>query len=125
MVYLIEEKCTKVGIDMKKRKNFLFVEKNDDSYTVSMTPELQDDVGTVGFIEFLCEDSIEEGESIINLEASKTILEIESPLAGTIVARNEEAVDEPSLLNGAKVEENWLIKLTDVDESTFHQLEDA
>lgn len=33
---------------MKKRANFLFIEKQDDVYTVSMTPELQDDIGTVG-----------------------------------------------------------------------------
>lgn len=123
-VILSSEKCERRDL-MKRRKDFLFIEKNDDIYTISMTPELQDDVGTVGFIEFLCEGAIKEEESIINLEASKTILEIASPLTGTIVERNEAAVNEPALLNSAKLEENWLIKLTDVDEQSFNQFEEA
>ncbi|MBR7553140.1 glycine cleavage system protein H [Allobacillus sp. GCM10007491] len=110
---------------MKKRANFLFIEKQDDVYTVSMTPELQDDIGTVGFVEFVDEDNVKKDDPILNLEASKTVLEAYSPLTGKIVERNDKAVSEPALLNSAKTEENWLIKLSDVDEAEFNQLEDA
>ncbi|HLQ73064.1 MAG TPA: glycine cleavage system protein H [Bacillota bacterium] len=110
---------------MKKRGNFLFIEKHDDIYTVSITPELQDDVGTVGFVEFSLEDELEVDSPILNLEASKTVLEISSPLAGKIIERNGELVNEPTLLNGATVDENWIVKLTDVDEAAFKALEDA
>lgn len=110
---------------MKKRGNFLFIEKKDDIYTISMTPELQDDIGTVGFVEYINEDSVNVDDPILNLEASKTVLEISSPLAGKVVERNEAALSEPSLLNSAKTEENWIVKLTDVDEAAFNQLEDA
>lgn len=110
---------------MKKRGNFLFIEKKDDIYIISMTPELQDDIGTVGFVEYINEDSVNVDDPILNLEASKTVLEISSPLAGKVVERNEAALSEPSLLNSAKTEENWIVKLTDVDEAAFNQLEDA
>ncbi len=110
---------------MKKREKFLFIEKNDDMYTISMTPELQDDIGTVGFVEFTDGDSVEAGEAILNLEASKTVLELESPLAGKIVERNEALTAEPSLLNSAKAAENWVVKLTDVDETVFNKFEEA
>lgn len=110
---------------MKKRANFLFIEKNADVYTLSMTPELQDDIGTVGFVEYIVSDRLTEDTPILNLEASKTVFEITSPLAGKVVARNEAAISEPSLLNSSKTEENWVIKLTDVDEAAFNQLEDA
>ena len=113
------------GIYMKKRGNFLFVEKNNDTYTISMTPELQDDVGTIGFVDFILEDHFNTGDPILNLEASKTVLEMSTPLAGKVVERNEALTTEPSLLNSAKPEENWVIKLTDVDESEFNNLEDA
>ncbi len=113
------------GIYMKKRGNFLFVEKNNDTYTISMTPELQDDVGTIGFVDFILEDHFNTGDPILNLEASKTVLEMSTPLAGKVVERNEVLTTEPSLLNSAKPEENWVIKLTDVDESEFNNLEDA
>lgn len=110
---------------MKKRASFLFIEKNGDIYTISMTPELQDDIGTVGFVEFTDTDTFEIDDAILNLEASKTVLELASPLAGKLVERNEKLITEPTLLNSAKSEENWVVKLTDVDEDTFNQLEEA
>ncbi|RDW18932.1 glycine cleavage system protein H [Oceanobacillus chungangensis] len=110
---------------MKKRGSFLFIEKNDEVYTLSMTPELQDDIGTVGFVEYIDADTLEVDGAILNLEASKTVFELASPLAGKIVERNEALIKEPSLLNSAKEEENWVVKLTDVDEEAFNQLEEA
>lgn len=110
---------------MAKRKNFFFIEKNGEEYTVSMTPELQDDVGTVGFIDFLDVDEVAEGEAFMNMEAAKTVFEAQAPLAGKISARNDEAGDNPELLNSEKTEENWLIKLTDVDEEAYNALEEA
>ncbi len=110
---------------MKKRWEFLFIEKNGDVYTLSMTPELQDDIGTVGFVEYTDADTLEVDDTILNLEASKTVLELASPLAGKIVERNEASIGEPTLLNSAKAEENWVVKLTDVDEKAFNQLEKA
>ena len=110
---------------MKKRGNFLFIEKNEDVYTISMTPELQDDIGTVGLVEYADANTLEVNDVILNLEASKTVLELASPLAGKIVERNEASISEPTLLNSAKAEENWVVKLTDVDEEAFSQLEEA
>lgn len=110
---------------MKKRENFLFIEKKDDRYTIRMTPELQDDIGTVGFVEYIAEDALKTGDPILNLEASKTVLELTAPLAGKIMERNEAAIRQPSLLNSAETEENWVVTLTGVDEETFNQLEDA
>lgn len=109
---------------MKKRGNYLWVTKENDVYTVSMTPELQDDVGTVGFFEFADATEIKAGDPIANIEAAKTILEIQSPISGRIIERNEKAPQEPAILNSAKAEDNWLIKLTDVNEDEFNGLED-
>jgi len=110
---------------MKKRGNFLLIEKNGDIYTIRMTPELQDDIGTVGFVEYTDADTLEVDDPILNLEASKTVLEMASPLAGKLVERNEALTSEPTFLNSAKAEENWVIKLTDVDEAAFNELEEA
>lgn len=110
---------------MKKRGNFLFIEKNEDVYTISMTPELQDDIGTVGFVEYMNEETLNVDDTIANIEASKTVIDMASPLAGKIVGRNEAAISEPTLLNSAKAEENWVIKLIDVDEEAFNKLEEA
>src|SRR5699024_1035624 len=100
---------------LSRHVNFSMFELDADHYTLSMTPELRDDICTVGFVEFLNDETINIDDPILNLEASKTVLEIESPLAGTVVERNERAVSEPSLLNSAEKEENWIIKLANVD----------
>lgn len=110
---------------MTKRANYLFVEKQGEEYLVSMTPELQDDVGTVGFLEFTETDTVQKDDVLANVEASKTVLEVLSPLAGKVVARNQAAEGQPDLLNSAKTEENWIVKLTDVDQAEFDKLEDA
>lgn len=110
---------------MTKRVNFLFVEKNGEEYVVRMTPELQDDVGTVGFAELADKGAIEKDEVILNLEAAKTVLEVRSPLKGTIVEVNEAAEDTPTLLNSAEASENWIVKLTDVDQAEYDSLEEA
>jgi len=110
---------------MTKTANYLFVEKDGNIYTLHMTPELQDDVGTIGYVEFTETESVEKNNPFITLEASKTVLEVRSPLQGKIVERNEAAEDDPKLLNSEKDEENWLVKLEGVDEKEFNNLEDA
>src|SRR5699024_1203511 len=110
---------------MKKRGNFLFIEKDDDTYTLSMTPELQDDIGTVGLVEFTEEEESKLENALMNLEAAKTVMEVASALARTIVERKEAAIDDPALLNSAKSNENWLVKLVEVNEETINPLEEA
>ncbi|MBF0710038.1 MULTISPECIES: glycine cleavage system protein H [unclassified Gemella] len=109
---------------MRKFANYLWVEKKDDVYTIGMTAELQDDVGTIGYVEFTEGDRVEVDDIILNLEASKTIMGILSPLAGKVIERNLNAEARPTLLNSGKKNENWLIKLIDVDQDAFYNLED-
>ena len=109
---------------MKKLGNYLWVKKEGDIYTLSMTPELQDDVGTVGYVEFTRESQVEAGDSLLSLEASKTVLDIFSPLSGRIVEFNSAAQDQPTLLNSANPAESWLVRLTDVEEAAFLALPD-
>lgn len=110
---------------MKKLANYLWIEKIGEEYVYRMTPELQDDVGTVGYVAFMGEDDITVDDEIVSIEASKTVLDVQSPLAGKIVARNTKADDEPTLLNSEKPDENWLVKLENVDEAAFDALPEA
>ncbi|MBF0818257.1 glycine cleavage system protein H [Streptococcus acidominimus] len=110
---------------MKKIANYLWIEQEEDHYVISMTPELQDDIGTIGYVEFSEGDYLEKDDVILNLEASKTVMAILSPLAGKVLERNTAALEEPLLLNSAKPDEHWLVKLTDVDSLAFEALEDA
>jgi glycine cleavage system H lipoate-binding protein len=92
-----------------------------------MTPELQDDIGTVGYVEFITNegDQVEENQAILNLEASKTVLELQAPLAGTITAINKAVEDAPEQLNSEKAEESWVYKMTGIDQDAFDKLPEA
>ncbi|PAK87181.1 glycine cleavage system protein H, partial [Lactococcus lactis] len=51
--------------------------------------------------------------------------DVPAPLSGKVVAKNTKLEDDPKLLNSANDNENWLVKLTDVDESAFDALKNA
>lgn len=110
---------------MRKIKDFLYIEREGDIYTVLMTPELQDDLGTIGFVEFLPGEHFEAGEGFVSIEATKTVYEAQCPIAGRVVKRHKAVEGQPDLLNSDQATDNWLIQLTDVDEAVFESLEEA
>ncbi|MGT2925633.1 glycine cleavage system protein H [Streptococcus cuniculipharyngis] len=110
---------------MKKIANYLLIDKQEEIYTISMTAELQDDIGTVGYVELAQVEQVAADDLLLNLEASKTVMGIHSPLAGRVLAFNQALEVTPSLLNSEKAEENWIVKLTDVSLVDFAALEDA
>ncbi len=77
---------------MKKLANYLWVEKVGDLVLFSMTPELQDDIGTVGYVEFVSPDEVKVDDEIVSIEKiSKTVIDVQTPLSGTIIERNTKA----------------------------------
>ncbi len=112
---------------MRKLANYLWVEQNGDEFTFIMTPELQDDVGTVGYVEFVAKtgDQVVKNQAILNLEASKTVLELQAPLAGTITSINQDVEGNPERLNSEKVSESWVYTMTGIDQAAFDALAEA
>ena len=108
---------------MKKTANYLIIEKNNNVYTISPTPKLQDDMGMACYIKYNQENKVNKNDVLLTIEASKAILHTRSPLTGTVLAYNERAIDNPVLLNSAQVKDNWILKLTDVVEEEFLELE--
>jgi len=108
----------------EKLAKALWIEKNEGVYIVGPTAELQDDVGTVGFVEFSKNEKLAKDDVILRLEASKTVLDVNAPLAGDVVEYNKKAEEEPTVLNSADPKESWIVKLTNVDEAEFNKLPD-
>lgn len=79
----------------------------------------------MGYVEFMTANDVAKNDEIVSIEASKTVLDVQTPLAGTIVARNTKAEDEPTILNSEKPEDNWLVKLENVDEDAYNALPEA
>lgn len=109
---------------MKKIANYLIIEKNNNIYTISPTPKLQDDMGMACYVKYNTENIINKNDLVLTVEASKAILHARSPLSGNVLEYNKRAIENPALLNSKNPKDNWILKLTDVVEKEFLELED-
>ncbi|AIA29379.1 glycine cleavage system protein H [Mycoplasmopsis californica] len=113
---------------MKKIIKYLIIEKmtDKDQYWLRMTPEMQDDIGTVGYIQFKNTDKTElkENDEIMALEASKAVLTLKMPLDAKVVEWNKAVITKPALVSSHKDEENWIMIISDINADVFSKLED-
>lgn len=110
---------------IKYSKNGLWILKNDKNYRIGLSEKGQDDLGEVMFIDVPSNvNRIELEESLIGVEGAKAVTELTAPIAGNVVSYHDALADEPEKLNSAEKENNWIVELTDVDESAFNALSD-
>lgn len=87
-------------------------------------------VSTVGITEFAANalgdvvyaqlpevgSTVEAGETCGELESTKSVSDLYSPVGGEITEINEDVVNDPSLVNSAPFEGGWLFKVRVTDE---------
>ncbi|WP_426366259.1 glycine cleavage system protein GcvH [Streptomyces sp. E-08] len=87
--------------------------------------DAEDGVSTVGITEFAANalgdvvyaqlpevgDTVTAGETCGELESTKSVSDLYSPVTGEVVAANQDVVDDPSLVNTAPFEGGWLFKV--------------
>ncbi|MFF0428860.1 glycine cleavage system protein GcvH [Streptomyces sp. NPDC004520] len=85
----------------------------------------EDGVATVGITEFAANalgdvvyaqlpavgDTVTAGETCGELESTKSVSDLYSPVTGEVVAANQDVVDDPSLVNTAPFAGGWLFKV--------------
>ncbi|MFE1559027.1 glycine cleavage system protein GcvH [Streptomyces sp. NPDC058734] len=86
---------------------------------------VEDGVATVGITEFAANalgdvvyaqlpevgETVTEGETCGELESTKSVSDLYSPVSGEITEFNQDVVDDPSLVNSAPFEGGWLFKV--------------
>ena len=89
----------------------MWVKKHGENYLLGLTDFLQQKLGAILFVN-LPEpgDQISLGENFGDVESKKTVMEMESPISGEVVAVNEELLDDPSRINISPFE-SWLIEV--------------
>ncbi len=102
--------------EFKYSKTHEWVKEEDGVYVIGISDYAQDSLGDIVFVNLPEEgDSVTKGESFADVESVKAVSDVYSPVTGTIVAVNEELLDDP-----AKVNEDafaaWMIKVADVTE---------
>ncbi|MER6621191.1 MULTISPECIES: glycine cleavage system protein GcvH [unclassified Streptomyces] len=89
----------------------------DGVSTVGITEHAANALGDVVFVQLPeVGDSVTAGETCGELESTKSVSDLYSPVTGEITEVNEDVVNDPSLVNSAPFEGGWLFKVRVTDE---------
>ncbi|MFE1442437.1 glycine cleavage system protein GcvH [Streptomyces sp. NPDC058739] len=84
----------------------------DGVSTVGITEHAANALGDVVYVQLPeVGDTVTAGESCGELESTKSVSELYSPVSGEITAVNQDVVDDPALVNSAPFEGGWLFKV--------------
>ncbi|MET0787880.1 MAG: glycine cleavage system protein GcvH [Cellulomonas sp.] len=80
--------------------------------TVGITGTAADALGDIVYLELpAVGEEIIAGNVVGEIESTKSVSELYSPVSGTVVAINQAAVDDPSVVNSDPFGEGWLLKV--------------
>jgi glycine cleavage system H protein len=83
-----------------------------DPATVGITATAADALGDIVYVELpAVGDEITAGAVIGEIESTKSVSELFSPVSGTVVEINGAVVDDPALVNSDPFGEGWLLKV--------------
>ena len=93
---------------------------------VGITHYAQDALGDIVYVQLPDEGTaVRAGDSLGEIESTKSVSELYAPISGTIVARNEALGDAPDLVNTDPYGEGWLVEIRPSDASSAGALLDA
>lgn len=103
--------------DCKYTKTHQWMREEDGAVLVGITDYAQSQLGGIVFVNLPeVGDAVTAGDSLGEVESTKVVSDICSPVSGTVAAVNEAAADEPDRINedpyGA-----WLIRVENVAET--------
>ena len=100
--------------------------ETDGAVRVGITHYAQDALGDIVYVDLPAEgDSVELGTVVGELESTKSVSELFTPLTGTVVAVNETLEGSPELVNTDPYGDGWIYELEPEDPATIADLLDA
>jgi glycine cleavage system H protein len=89
--------------------------------TIGITDHAATALGDLVYVELPdIEQDVESGGEMAVVESVKAASDVYAPIAGNIVAVNEDLADEPEKINSEPYGEGWIVRMTpseDIDES--------
>jgi glycine cleavage system H protein len=99
--------------ELKYSKEHIWVRIEGNSAVIGITDFAQEELGPISGIELPEEgDEVEQDDSVGSIEARKTVADIYAPFSGTVRNINNEAIDNPVLLNDDPYDGGWLLEVT-------------
>ena len=100
--------------DLQYTKTHEWVRVESDGVAViGVTDFAAEQLGDVVYVDLPEVGSeITSGTEMGEIESTKSVSDLFSPISGTVSETNQAVVDEPELVNSSPFEEGWLIKAT-------------
>lgn len=87
--------------------------ESDGVAVIGVTDFAAEQLGDVVYVDLPEAGSeISSGTEMGEIESTKSVSDLFSPISGTVSETNQAVVDEPELVNSSPFEEGWLIKAT-------------
>lgn len=102
------------------------LDNGDGTVTVGITDHAQEALGDVVFVELPeLGRALTKGEEFSVVESVKAASDLYAPVAGEVIAVNEELEDAPETINESPYENGWIIKVRVDDAGAVAELLDA
>jgi glycine cleavage system H protein len=114
--------------DLRYTAEHEWVRLSDDGSTarIGITDYAQDALGDIVYVQLPDEGTtVQAGDSMGEIESTKSVSEIYAPVSGTIVAKNATLTDEPELINAEPYAAGWLVEIAPDDPAAVDGLLDA
>jgi glycine cleavage system H protein len=103
---------TLVPEDLQYSAEHEWVRLDGEIAVIGITDFAQDQLGDIVYVDLpAVGDQVQAGSVIGELESTKSVSELYSPMSGEVVARNEALDGSAELINTDPYGEGWLIKL--------------
>lgn len=113
--------------ELKYTQNDEWIKVEDKTGTIGITDYAQDQLSDIVYFESLVSEgeTIEKGDSLATVESVKAAADVYSPIAGTVVAINEDLTDTPELINSDPYGDAWMVKVEISDLGELDELLDV
>jgi glycine cleavage system H protein len=123
---ILEEAEMNVPDDLRYTKEHEWVRVEGPLARVGITDYAQDALGDVVYVDLPAVGaSVAAHQPLGEVESTKSVSDVYSPLAGTVVDRNPAIEDRPELVNEQPYGDGWLVVIEPSDPAAVDALLDA
>ncbi len=108
--------------DLLYSREHIWVRVDGNMATIGITDYAQESLGEILSVEFTEIDTyVERDETFGSIESTKTVVDLISPVSGTVVNINEDINDDIGIINSDPHDTGWLVV---IEMDDLEQLED-
>jgi glycine cleavage system H protein len=112
--------------NIRYTKDHEWVSLDGTTATIGITDFAQRELGDIVYVDITSKGKTVASEEIFGtVEAVKTVSDLFSPLAGTIIETNTLLDTQPELVNTDPYGQGWMVKMTVTDVADFESLMDS